>query len=500
MNPIKILELRASDWMKGISAHAGLPVGGIFQTADQFDPFSLPAYFRGSIAPTDVDNTTLSTEINSMASGSSAGVGYVMALGNRASGGAKCVYRIKTSDNTVTDFQASVNNNTLLEGCAIYGGYFIYGDGTSATINSTIFPTIGGNTTIENSISGLSTTYQPIVFRVGPSGYLHYIFGSQAGKVGVITVPSSNSANNTDDSVVVQTDLTPKDAVSDGRYLVVIADNNPSQASGVTSDCKVFYTVPAFSAGVPTSTTVWEVAHSIPDQYLIAVRYVGGHTYVIGYSGIWEVGIGMAPQLVMPLLPSQLPLNPYSVDITNNNVMIWQGKATGARVYAFGNPFFGKPILYTPYDSDSSTRLGVALCTSGDYVYAGLDATGSATKVVAHNWGTTRANATISTITQHLSEPFSLSKVKVTLKKPLASGEEINIQLFNANDEEILTTSSRTFTTYGALRTMVFEPAPGSTPIPTFENYYITVNAVGGAIVDTVQVWAKPITALKQTK
>lgn len=500
--PIKILELSEKDWMKGLSAHAGMAIGGIFQTATEFDPFSLPGYLRGSISPTDVDNTTLSTEINAMSSGAdTSGVGYVIAIGNRASGGAKCAYRIKTSDNTVTDFQASVGSALLLNGCLVYGDYILYADGNNGVIRSCLFPSFASDIFIETPAStNWTATNQPCVFRVGPSGYVHYFSNVANGKVGVITVPGSNSANNTEDSIIVQTNLTPKDGVSDGRYFVVIADNNPLQATGISSDCKVFYTVPAFSAGVPTSTTVWEVAHTIPDQYLIAIRYVAGRTYVIGYSGIWEVGIGMSPQLVMPLLPSQLPLNPYSVDV-QKNIMVWQGKATGAGVFAFGHAFGGKPILYTPYDSDASTRLGVALCTSGDYLYAGLDDTGAATKVVAHNWGTTRANTTIQTIVQHLPQPYSLSNVKVTLKKPLASGESVLVSVYNANGEEIMSDNTLSFSANGAFRTLLFQPKPGSSGALThFENFYLQVSAVGGAIVDRIQVWATSEEPLSQTK
>lgn len=499
MKSTKILELSEKDWMKGLSAHAGIPIGGIFQTATEFDPFSLPGYLRASISPTDVDNTTLSTQINSLCSYGATGVGYVIAVGNRASGGAKCVYLINTATNAVTDEKANVGSGLLLGGCIAYGDYLLYGDGTNGAVRSVVLPAFSSDTGIEVP-SNWQDDYQPCVFRFGPSGYVHYFRGVANGEVGVITVPGSNHANNTSDSVIIQNNLTPKDGVSDGRYFIIIGDNNPSQATGLTADCKVFFTVPAFSAGAPVSTTTWEVAYSIPDQYLIAIRYVAGRTYVIGYSGIWEVGIGMAPQLVMPLTPSQLPLNPYCVDV-QKNLLVWQGKATGARVYGFGHAFNGKPILYTPYDSDSSTRLGVALCVSGDYLYAGLDDTGASTKVVAHNWGSTRANTTIQTIVQHLPQPHSLSKVKVTLKKPLASGEEVEVRVFNANDEAIMDQNSKTFTGVGAFRTLLFDVKPASTgALPSFENFYLQISAVGGAIVDRVQVWAIPEEPLSQTK
>jgi len=39
MKPIKIYELKGLDWVKGISIQTGIALGGIFQTAINFDPF-----------------------------------------------------------------------------------------------------------------------------------------------------------------------------------------------------------------------------------------------------------------------------------------------------------------------------------------------------------------------------------------------------------------------------------------------------------------------------
>jgi hypothetical protein len=498
-DPIKILEITGDDWIKGNSAHAGLPVGGIFQTATEFDPFNLPGFLRASLSPTDVDTTTLSTEINALASGASGGVGYVVAIGNRASGGAKCAYLINTSSNAVTDQKANVDSSLLLNGVAIYGGYVIYADGSDAVIKSVTFPAFGSDTAIEIP-TGMLVTNQPVTFAVGPSGYLHYFRGVENGEVGVITVPSSNHANNTGDSIIVQNNLTPKDGCSDGRYFAVIADNNATRAVGVNSDCKIFFTIPTFVAGAPTSTTSWEVAYPIPDHYLISARYVNGRIYVIGYSGIWECSIGQAPVLVQPLLSNQIPKNPYQVTV-QKNVMIWGSSTAGALVYAYGNPLNGKPILYNPYDSTGGDGLHTALCSSGNYVYAGVDGTsGAVIRVVAHNWGATRANTTVQSVIQHMPQLYALAKVKISLKKPLASGESVSVTLFNGDDQTILTTSTRSFTTYGALRSMTFDPAPDAVPIANFENFYLQVTATGGAIVDTAQVWAIPQSPLTQTK
>jgi hypothetical protein len=498
-DPIKILELQAESWIKGLSAHAGLPVGGIFQTATEFDPFDLVGYLRASIAPTDVDTTTLSTEINAMASGASNGVGYVVAIGNRSGAGAKCAYLINTSTNAVTDQKANVSSDLLLNGCAIYGGYVIYSNGTSANIRSATFPAFSSDTLIE-SPPNMQVTNQPVVFAVGAHGYLHYFRGVSNGEVGVITVPSSASANNTSDSIIVQTNLTPKDGCSDGRYFVVIADDNPTRATGISADCKVFFTIPTFVAGVPTSTTTWEIAYSIPDQYLISARYVNGRVYILGYSGIWECSIGQAPVLVQPLLPTQIPKNPYQVTV-QKNVMIWGSSTAGALVYAYGNPLNGKPIFYSPYDSTGGDGLHTALVSAGNYVYAGVDGTsGAVIRVVAHNWGSTRANSTLQSTVTHLPQPYSFARLKVSLKKPLASGESVLVALYNGNSEPILTQSTKSFASNGAMRSLLFDPAPDSISIPNFENFYVLVTANGGAIVDTVQVYGLPQSALSQTQ
>jgi hypothetical protein len=271
--------------------------------------------------------------------------------------------------------------------------------------------------------------------------------------------------------------MTAKDGTNDGTYTIIIGDTNPTNVSNVSSECGVFF----FQPGATTWSRYW----TVPDEYIISVRYVGGHVYIIGASGIWECGIGMAPQLIMPLTSSQIPLNAHNVTLASN-IMYWGASATGGRVFGYGNLFGGKPILFQPYTSTASTDTHVALSASGDYLYAGT----TSPKVVAHNYGSTRANATVDTVVQHLSQPMKFSHIRVTLKEPLSSGMAVSVSLSDANGSNIISAQTKSYATFGALRSMKFDKTTGS--IHDFDNFTLRVNPQGGAIVDKVSLWAIP--------
>lgn len=471
--------------MKGISVQAGLPIGGIFQSATEFDPFSLAGYFRGSISPTTVDNTTLSTLINAMASGAIGSVGYIVAVGNRSGAGAKCVYLINTSDNSVSDQQANVDSSLLLNGAAIYQGYFIYADGNDAVIKSAVFGNpLSSDTAIEVP-SNMQVAYQPVVFFIGSDGYLYYLRGVSNGQVGRIAVGGSNHANNIESALIVQSDLTPKDGCHDGRYTIVIADSNPARATGINADCKVFFW--------DTASSTWNLSYTIPDQYLISCRFVNGVVRIIGYSGIWECAIGMTPRLVRPLTSVLLPTNPYMVTV-NKDIMYWAAAGATQHVLGYGNLFGGKPILFTPYDSSSSSDLNKALVASGDYFYAATDAP----KVVAHNYGATRANPTVQTIDKHLPQPYQLSHVKVTFKSPLSSGQGALVGLADANGTTISEQVTKSFSTVGAKRSLIFKRKSSAGAQVTFDNFTLTVAPQSGAVIERVAVYGWPVDDISQ--
>ncbi len=48
---IKIQEVKGSDWAKGQSAQPNLPIGGLFRSMSNFDPFEQTGVFIPSLNP-----------------------------------------------------------------------------------------------------------------------------------------------------------------------------------------------------------------------------------------------------------------------------------------------------------------------------------------------------------------------------------------------------------------------------------------------------------------
>lgn len=483
MIPQKLLELKGTDWMKGLAVQSTVDVGGLFQSANDFDPFETMGYLQPALAPTQVDGTTITTSVTSAITGLSGSTGYVFVMGNRASNGAKFIYRINTSDQTVTDYQAQFGSTQLLMsglGYSAANGRIVYYCQTNGLIRSNLFPTpaLASEATIENSPSINNQPFLPR-FIIGPDRVMYYTTGNPG--IGKIT-NFTGTAGNTPNYLTPQSDLSTKDAVSDGTYLVVIADDNINNVSTISAQCRVF-----FMDVSNTSKTTADVIWDIPDRYLIGCQFVEDTVLVFGYSGIWACSAGSSPRLILPLTASKLPSNAYQIT-TTKNIVYWASTATGARVFAYGS-LIGRKIHFQPHHTTDSDNLHTLLISSGPYFYAGLDAGTNTPKVYVHNSGSTRANCTVSTVNIVLSKPHTFSHVKVTLKSPLSASQAVDVTMFDSNGTTILSTNSKQFATVGSKKTLLFTPANSGTMARHFEDFYLTVNPQGGAVVERVTVY-----------
>ena len=490
--PIKILELKGSDWLGGISIQTTIPVGGNFQSATNFDPFETMGYLQPSLTPVKVDNSTIDTSVTS----SVAVPGYVYVMGNRASAGAKFFYRINTSDQTVTDYKAEFLSTELLMsglGYSNANGRIIYFSGTNGLLRSNTNPPVLANeVTIEGS-PGINN--QPFLpkFVLGPDKIMYYTTGNAS--IGKITNFIGTAGNNPT-YLTPQSDLYTKDAVSDGTYLVVIADDNfafsiPSTTA--TAQCRVF-----FMDVANTSKTTADVIWDIPDRYLIGCQFVEDTVLVFGYAGIWACSAGASPRLVLPLTSDKLPSGPYQITKSSNNIVSWSSVSSGRQTYSYGS-LTGKKILYNPFQpTQDGTQVNTMLTSSGPYFYAGVSDGASNSDLYVLNSGSTRGSSEVETANIVLSQPFSLSYVKVTLKDPLSTGQGIDVSMYDSAGTTILASSPKEYSTVGAKKTFKFEPVNSGTMVRHFEDFTLLVNPRVGAVVERVTVYGIPATDASQ--
>lgn len=468
--------------MKGISMQNNYPIGGIFQTGSyNFDPFDYMGYFRASVLPTQLDDTKITAITNSICAHTGSD-SYVFALANRSGTGAKNLFRIKVSDQTVTNYSltgGAATGANGFQGLISYKGRLVFVDTVTGAFWSVL--DTGLTETYLGIAPSINVTYTPPVFHVAPDQNMYFTTGVSGGNVGKIDTVTG-AGGNTDTAFTVNPDCTVKDFTSDGRYEIIISDNNPAKTPNINSLCNVhFWDMDSADA---------DVVLEIPDAYLISARFVDGRLLVLGASGLWQCGIATSPRLIFPLSISQLPKNPYNVSV-RNNILYWATQGTGAYVFAYGATV-GKPILFNPHQTSTSDNLHTTFIASGSYFYADLDAGTNTTKMYVHNYGTDRANASVLTCPSELVQPFSFSFAKVTLKNKLTAGQEINLTVRNSEGLEVMANSSKTYTTDPDKRTFIFLPKVGTPPITRFEDLAITVNPVAGAVVQRVAIYGIP--------
>lgn len=466
------------------------PAGGIFQaSAYNFDPFETMGYLQPSLLPTVIDETKVLQVMNSCVYGFDNN-GYIVFAGNRSGTGVKNLYRIKASDQSVTDYSITGGNAT---GSRSFGGLgfsagiagtssrLLFTDSTNGTIYSMTLAGLTSETALLTQSSYDGTRL--MIFHNAPDKNTYFVGQSLAGEVGRIDT-ITGAGTNTETAFQCDPSLTPKDLTSDGRYEIIIADDNPSNTTGITSNCKVYFW--DMDSADPS------VVHSIPDSYLIASRFVDGRLLVLGASGIWQTGIGMSPKLVFPLSASQLPQNPYQVTV-QNNILHWVSTTSGAKTYAYGAKI-GNPIFFSPYQTTGSDNLHTAFISSGIYFYASLTAGTNTTKIYIHNLaGSSRQNTTVETTPKTYSNPFTFSYAKVTLKSKMTSGMSVNLTIYNAGDETIMDTNSQAFSVMGGKKSMKFTANPVAGSVSIFEDMYIKINPVGGAVVQRVAIYGIPM-------
>jgi hypothetical protein len=481
--PQKIVDLSGEDWAKGCSFQDTFPVGGIFQLSSyNFDPFDLIGYLRPALSPVVLDDTKITKVTNAIVSLYDA-VPYVFALADRSAGAAKNLFRIKVSDNTVTDYSlngGSAAGARTFRGLGSYKGRLVFMDGDSGTFYSVLS---GGGTEISlYTPSGNNLANCPPVFHVAPDKMMYFTVGVQNGQLGRID-SVTGAGSSTDAAFTGDTNLVVKDMTSDGRYEIILMDDNPTRISNINAVCNVYFW--------DMDKADADLVISIPDSYLISGRFVDGRLLILGASGLWQCGIGTSPRLIVPLPSTALPANPYQVSV-QGNILYWASASTGQRVYGYGAKI-GNPILFSPFQSGQGDQLHTTFLASGNYFYSGVTAGTGVTKMQVLNSGSTRGNATVSTAYTPLSLPYKVSYVKVVLKTKFITDQAVAITLYNSDGDTLMDTQTKSYSVDGAKKTFIFYPKQTATSPTFFDDLSVVVNPQNGAIVQRVTVYGTPV-------
>jgi hypothetical protein len=474
----KILELKNADWMKGVSAQPNLPVGGLFQRFSGCDPFE-----QGGLALPSLTGVqqALATTPRVITNFNIAGVGYIYSHSDTK------LYQVLTvSPFTVVDVTAQIYQhisgglaaNKIFNSIIWKGSYVYASQNSSGTIElfANSIPVAAGNDIVLHSGVGGSTTADFMPMCVGADGNL---YTGNYFSIGVITSVTGTTGNATTHNI--DDGYTIRDMVSDGRYLVIIADNNTIPNSGrITGKykCKIyFWDMVQTDAG---NRIIADVIYEINDSYLIAAKFLENGVYVFGYNGIYVCNIATSPRMIRPFLITVSsifgrPVNPAQlIDYKGSIYWVDGVNALSDGILAYGNPITGdKKIWYQPYHTDGT--LATALSVAGNNFIVG-----STLGLQFFNTGTTRGQMVIQTLDTNMLAPHRFDYVKVVLGQPLSAGQSVICQVYSQNHTKLMSTETKSYTAANSKQQLMFRPVKTTTNQPDrFEDIDVLIISNG---------------------
>lgn len=477
--PIKILEIKGEDFAKGLSYKSSFPIGGQFINSGNYDPFENYGYLLSTLDYAVANSTTDTPVVITGWNASGVGQLYVHT--------ATKLYKILDgTPYTTTDVSASINVVSPVTGAITFQSRYIYAQAAVTEIYSDPIPVEGGATVRLFNSGGTNTEwYTPMA--VAPDKNLYFVHGDVGKITSAIAVDSNVIAYNLEDGMY------GRDLVSDGKYLVVVADNNLSnKRTGTRATgnyrCQVLF----FDVNNGRSTA--DYIYEFTDSYVTSVRYLDGVVYIFGKNNFWACNSVSAPKAIFSFEANstitEIPLSPFQVT-QNKNSLFWCGQ-TNQRIYAFGSLVAGmKKVFYQPYSIGATPSV---ITNNGTQFYVG--STGSNQMLAVLNTGSTRTLTQTTTTPIFLPQTFSFAFAKVVMKAKLSSGGQVFLGLTNA-DKNISFGVTKLFSTIGAKQTILFNTENDNTAsVKSFEDLKLAVG--GNQAIARVEVWGFPIDSYGQ--
>jgi hypothetical protein len=476
MKPVKLLEIKGVDWMKGISLQSTLQVGGIFKTASYFDPFSAMGMMQPTISPTAVSSIVGTAKFITPVVVS--GVTYLYCHGD-----SYLERVIDGSPYTRADVTAQITAGTV-KGATIWKGKYIYNLASETRANAVPVAS-GSDIQILNGTNNTNAPYRP--FCVGADGNLYF---GDYGAVGRITSATGTSGNSLS-GVSLEDYFQVRDLINDGRYLVILADNNGGNGAGSVVNGRFRCQVLFWDMVKGTFDQIWE----FEDAYLIGGKILDGVIYVYGNDNLYACNIATYPKVLYNFRTgngissnatiTSKPASPAA--ITKGRGSIYWGDSAGQKVYAYGSLIPGHPkIFYQPYTASQGNI--TALSFNGTTLYTATD-----TPALYHNAGTTRNSSVISISNITLPEPCSFSFVKVVLQTKMVSGDSLTFQLNSANDNGAISNpQTYTYSSSNPKQTFIFDRTAGSANDVEYFEEISSFTLTSNATVERIEIWGVP--------
>lgn len=506
----KILEIKDKIWLAGYALHNSLGYGGRFARLTLCNPFETtgvaqPSYNEiqvGLLAWISAPDTIRS--LTNVYDGTSS---YLLGLSKTK------LYKIlNASPYTISDVSANVAINNpsgrdATAGSIFWAGKYIFQTQTSGGTPSLRSWDLISGSDVEILSSGNwdFTKFYNVPFCIGADGNL---YRGDLGQIGECTINTGSGPNDIGAARKIDNDLIVRDMVNDGRYLVVLADNNAQDTptSKGKFKCRIYFwdMVKTQLSGTKISP---DIIFDLPDEsYFIGARILDGMIYAWGSNGLYEFNSGTEPKLIRPFIGSSAlnitgkPGSTYNLATQSGSVLWGNSTMVGDSTYAYGNPIAGQQkIFYQPYGSAFSAITGVsAMVSCGNLLFlAFLSNVGGAGISVQNDSGANGRNGLIvQPISESLEQPYRFEYTKVVLTKPLSVGGLLNHQMLTQNGTVVSASETKSYSPTLPRQTFVFKRNAVGATAHRVEDLYpiVTLNdSAGGAGIARITVYGTPL-------
>lgn len=487
--PVKLIEIKDADWMKGISKQKGIALGGLFQKAPAFDPFKKMGSFTGGSTPTKRGSGIVTSSIEFFVPSIESNFAYTYGFvdGN-------ILYKIKLSDSSVTDISAQIANITTIRGAKAFNNRMIYANDTNAFAN-TFPPLLANQTTLFSAGVIVAGDH---IFETAPDKNLYMTNVNHVARITAIDGVTGNDGQY----LTFKDDIIIRDLTNDGTHLVIVGDN---VGSGVAGSQPLFDCFVAFWNMKSQDLTAF---YEFKDQRVYAAKKSGTDVIIIGGNNIYKCNVGTPPTAIMALN------NPNSSFVNDDTTFFFPTPSTprqfinvdsetiymGGRkgkVLAYGRPSIGlEKIFYHPFNISSQNITGMFL--DGNDLWTADEGPN------LYETSVTAITGTSSIVLAGIDflSPYKFSYAKVILGSRLASGQSVDIEIMSDNGDNTVmrntkgTTYSFSYTNFGKKKSHIFYPYPGATSASTialFEDLSKLTLINTGADVTRLEIWGIPI-------
>lgn len=489
--PVKIIEIKDKNWRAGLSLQKGQAFGGLFYNLQNCNPFENIGVAQPSYAALTVAVATSASVLTAFNISSTS---YVLVHSDT-----KLKKVLAASPYTITDVSSSVDVTARVMGGIVFGGKYVYANEGGGGRQVRVWDGAASDVQILNGFGGANGMAS---FCMGPDGNLYV--SSFTGYFSQIT-SLAGTAGNTNVFKTIDAGFTVRKILNDGRYLVLIADDNafvPGSRTVGNFRCKVYFwdliktqDYGGFGAGnTILPEIVWDSSHFVGESYFVGAEIRDGMIYAFGQSGLWAFNAATAPKMIRPFIGSanltiqQVPTSPYQISQALGSIFWGDANAvSGQKIFAYGNPVAGQqPIFYQPY-SEASLQC-TALLAVGTLVFS---ATADGNLFVHNDTSQARNDVTAQPVISRFEEPMRFEYVKVVLTAPLSSGQTVTCGFLSGN-AGISSNEARTYNASKPSQTFVFRRSPSSNTNERFEEGYPVVTG-GKCAIQRIAVYGTPL-------